>query len=134
MQTQAYIFNCTCNIFYLDHNAQSKLNDKTLIDRMQLPLHFSKQKGSNINVFISYRYLSFCVFLRAAQVGLEMKYGVSNNGLFRGEVVTPVCNLEPPSHQPLPPLHLVGIQLKWKLSSASCNPHAQHFSLNLRWT
>ena len=43
--------------------------------------------------------------------------------------------LEPPSHPALPPLHCwVGIQLKWKFSSASCNPHAQHFCLNLRWT
>ena len=32
-----------------------------------------------------------CVLLVATQVTLEMKYGVSNNGLFRGEGVTPVC-------------------------------------------
>ena len=73
---------------------------------LNLPLYFNKQKGSNSNVSLSYRYISFCVFLRATQVGLEMKYGVSNNGLFRGEVVTPVCNLEPPSHQATNHCHL----------------------------
>ena len=33
----------------------------------------------------------YCVELVANQAALWMKYGVSNNGLFRGEGVTPVC-------------------------------------------
>ena len=42
-------------------------------------------------------WLSVTICLLVAnQVRFEMKYGVSNNGLFRGEGVTPVCPAPPP--------------------------------------
>ena len=38
-----------------------------------------------------FAFVYSCVLLVATRLTLEMKYGVSNNGLFRGEGVTPVC-------------------------------------------
>ena len=49
------------------------------------------REDTNRSVCMHFHLYLFVCLLVANQVRLEMKYGVSNNGLLRGGGVTPVC-------------------------------------------